>query len=66
MNYHFLILFFFGVRTGEVVIVDEGIVESIIVFILGNDEAESDERNAKRSSDDVCSYLTEDTKKKLI
>ena len=34
------------------------------MFILGNDDAESDERNAKRSSDDDWSYLTEDTKKK--
>jgi hypothetical protein len=32
------------------------------VFILGNDDAESDERNANRSSDG--SYLTEDTTKK--
>jgi hypothetical protein len=30
--------------------------------MLGNDDAESDERKAKRSSDDDVSYLTEVTK----
>jgi hypothetical protein len=33
-----------------------------MVFMLGNDEAESDERKAKRSSDGDGSYLTEATK----
>jgi hypothetical protein len=43
--------FFFGERTGDVVNVDAGTVESIIVLILGNDAVEFDERKARRSSD---------------